>query len=176
MDSDLQDQPEDIPILIDALNHSDAPIAIACWQSRKEPFLRTIFSKLFNFVINKITGIKRIKGMGMFRAMKRSAVNEILKIPERTSYFTSIFYWSGLNYIPVDLNRDKRYAGKSGYNFSKMLRLASDIIFSYSLIPIRLASFLGIIFSILAFAFGFYLIYDKLSGSYKLPGGTSIVV
>ncbi len=176
MDSDLQDQPEDIPLLIEALNNSDISVAIACWKSRKEPFIRSVFSKLFNSIINKITGIKRIKGMGMFRAMKRTAVNEILKISESTSYITSIFYWSGIKYIPVELTRDKRYTGQSGYSISKMIRLASDIILSYSLFPIRLASVFGALISIISFIAGLYLVYDKFSGTYKLPGWTSIVV
>jgi polyisoprenyl-phosphate glycosyltransferase len=175
MDSDLQDKPEDIPILIDALLNSDFQMAISCWKSRNEPLFRKITSKLFNYTINKITGIKRDRRMGMFRVIRKKVIADLKKIPERTSYFTSLVYWSGFKYIPVELERDPRFAGKSGYNIYSMLRLATDIIFSYSLFPIRVASVTGAVISIFAFLAGLYLIYDKLYGSFVMPGWTSII-
>ena len=94
--------------------------------------------------------------------IKRSALNQILDIPEKTGTILSLMYWSGIEYSRVELKRDSRYAGASGYNIKKMLILTSDRIFSYSLFPIRMSSTLGIIVGLSSFIFGFNRRQSKL--------------
>lgn len=176
MDSDLQDRPEDIPKLVDALLKNDVSMAISRWISRKDPLFKRVVSMLFNYVLGKITSIKRLPNLGLFRAIRKDIIDEIKKIPEKTGTTIGLLYWSGFKYVTVDLERDSRFAGKSGYNLSKMFKLAFDLIFSYSLFPIRISSIIGVVFSISGFLYGGYLIYNKILGDRVIPGWTSIVV
>lgn len=175
MDSDLQDKPEDIPKLISALLENDASMAIAKWKTRKDSFFKLFVSRLNYKVSQKITGINHQPGLGVFRAIRREAVEELKKYREKTSSTLSLLYWIGLDYVAVELDRDPRFAGKSGYNLKTMLKLSLDRIFSFSMFPIRAAIYTGLTVSVVSFLMGIYLIIRYIIGSVA-PGWTSIIV
>lgn len=175
MDSDLQDRPEDIPKLVEALRANDASMAIAKWQSRQDGFLKQFVSRLFFAVSRKITKIRHEPNLGVFRAIRREVIDELQKYPEKTATTLSLLYWIGVDYVAVELERDARYAGKSGYNLSKMLKLTADRIFSFSMFPIRAAIMTGSIISLISFITGVALIIRRLMGLVA-PGWTSMIV
>jgi glycosyltransferase involved in cell wall biosynthesis len=175
MDADLQDRPEDIPRLVEALIKNDVSMAIAQWKSRKDNFFKLFVSRLFFRVSQQITKIKHQPNLGVFRVIRKEVVVELQKHQEKTSSTLSLLYWIGMDYVTVELARDKRSAGKSGYTLKKMFRLALDRIFSFSMFPIRLAIYSGFAISILSFIFGLILIYRRIYRSVAL-GWTSIVV
>ena len=175
MDSDLQDRPEDIPVLLDALRESNASMAIAQWISRKDTGLKKFVSNLFFKVSDKITSIHIKPKLGIFRVMKRSVIEELKNFPEKTATTISLLYYIGSDYITVPLKRDARFAGSSGYNLSKMLSLTFARIFSFSLFPIRLATYTGFAVTFLSFIIGVILIIRRLMGLVA-PGWTSIIV
>ena len=113
MDSDLQDRPEDIPKLIEALITNDVSMAIARWISRKDPTFRKFVSALFYKVSERITTIHHSPQLGVFRAIRKNVLEEIKKIPEKTGTTLSLLYWSGFDYVTVDLKRDRRYTGRA---------------------------------------------------------------
>ena len=175
MDSDLQDRPEDIPILLNRLEESGAQMAIAQWQSRQDTGLKKFVSKLFFVVSDKITDIHIMPRLGNFRAMRRSVLDELKNFPEKTATTMSLLYYIGSNYVPVPLTRDARFAGKSGYNLRKMLSLTFARIFSFSLFPIRLATYIGFLITLLSFVVGIVLIVRYFVGD-VVPGWTSMIV
>lgn len=175
MDSDLQDRPEDIPVLLNALLESNASMAIAQWISRKDTGLKKFVSNLFFKVSDKITTIHIQPKLGIFRVMKRSVVDELKNFPEKTATTISLLYFIGSDYVAVPLKRDARFAGTSGYNLSKMLSLTFARIFSFSLFPIRLATYTGFAITLLSFIVGIVLIIRRLMGLVA-PGWTSIIV
>lgn len=175
MDSDLQDRPEDIPTLINALYDNDVSMAIAQWEERQDSIFKLFVSKLFYQISNKITSIRTEPCLGVFRAMKREVVDELKNFPERTATTLSILYFIGSNYIPVPLKRDVRFAGKSGYNLRKMLSITFTRIFSFSMLPIRLATYTGFAISGVSFIIGIILILKRLYGIIA-PGWTSTIV
>lgn len=175
MDSDLQDRPEDIPRLIEALQLNDVSMAIARWKTRKDGFFKKLFSELFYKVSQKITKINHQPNLGVFRAIRREVVEELKKYREKTSTTLSLLYWIGVDYVTVDLERDKRFAGKSGYTFKKMLKLTLDRIFSFSMFPIRAAIFTGLVVSALSFVFAIILVIRYFTGNVA-PGWTSTIV
>lgn len=175
MDSDLQDRPEDIPVLLDALKKSNASMAIAQWISRKDTGLKKFVSNLFFKVSDKITSIHIKPKLGIFRVMKRSVVEELKNFPEKTATTISLLYYIGSDYVAVPLIRDARFAGSSGYNLRRMLSLTFARIFSFSLFPIRLATYTGFAVTLLSFIIGFILIIRRLMGLVA-PGWTSIIV
>jgi dolichol-phosphate mannosyltransferase len=175
MDSDLQDRPEDIPKLIDALLQNDASMAISQWKSRKDSFFKRMVSKLFYSVSKRITKINHQPNLGVFRAIRKEVVVELKKYQEKTSTTLSLLYWIGMDYVTVKLDRDARFAGKSGYSLGKMLKLTLDRIFSFSMFPIRAAIYSGITISALSFIYGLVLIIERIRGNVA-AGWTSIIV
>lgn len=175
MDSDLQDRPEDIPKLVTALLENDTSMAIAKWITRKDGFLKVAASRFFYSVSQRITNINHQPNLGVFRAIKKSVIDELKKYQEKTSTTLSVLYWIGSDYVSVELKRDERHAGKSGYTIRKMVKLALDRIFSFSMFPIRLATYIGLSVSVISFISGFVLILRRIYGLVA-PGWTSIIV
>ena len=176
MDSDLQDRPEDIPVLIDALLADDeATMAIAQWEERKDSKMKIAVSRLFQRVSNRITDIHQMPRLGIFRVMKKSVVDELRNFPERTATAVSLLYFIGHKYVAVPLKRDARFAGKSGYNLSKMLALTFARIFSFSMFPIRMVTYMGAFLCVGAMLAALGLIIYKLAGN-VLTGWTSMMV
>jgi dolichol-phosphate mannosyltransferase len=176
MDSDLQDRPEDIHRLVDAMLEKDVPMAIARWISRRDNVLKLAVSRLFYVVTNRITSLKREPRLGVFRAMKREVIEELKAIPEKTASTMSLMFWLGFEYAIVDLQRDARYAGTSGYTLRKMLKLSFDLVFSYSLFPIQVASLLGMILSVGSLLLAVFFVIRRLVLHAVVPGWTSLIV
>ena len=176
MDSDLQDRPEDIPKLIQSMEENDTDMAIVKWISRKDSFSKKFFSKFFHSISNRITNLHYEPGLGVFRVLRKNALDQIKSIPETTGTTLSLMYWSGFDYSIVELQRDARYAGASGYNLRKMLKLAADRIFSYSRFPIRVATYVGLTVGGLSIVFGILLIIKRLINENIPAGWTSTLV
>jgi len=151
-------------------------MAIARWITRKDSFKKRMFSKIFYSVSKRVTNLKHEPGLGVFRAIKRRALDQINRIPEKTGTILSLMYWSGIDYSIVEMERDKRYAGTSGYNLRKMIRLTADRIFSYSLFPIRAASYFGLFIGAASLIFGIVLILNRLIHDNVAAGWTSTMV
>ena len=176
MDSDLQDRPEDTPVLIDALlADEEATMAIALWEARKDSKLKIAVSRLFQYVSNRITDIHTMPRLGIFRVMKKSVVEELRRFPEKTATAVSLLYFIGHKYVAVPLKRDARFAGTSGYNLSKMLSLTFARIFSFSMFPIRMVTYMGALLCVGAMIAALGLIIYKLVGN-VVTGWTSMMV
>jgi glycosyltransferase involved in cell wall biosynthesis len=113
--------------------------------------------------------------LGIFRVMKKSVVDELRNFPERTATAVSLLYFIGSKYVAVPLKRDARFAGKSGYNLSKMLTLTFARIFSFSMFPIRLVTYLGALLCVGSMIAACALIIYKLVGN-VVAGWTSMMV
>ena len=176
LDSDLQDRPEDIHKLLDAMVRKNVNMAIARWISREDSFFKVTASRMFHYVTNRITNVHYVPKLGMFRAIRREIIEEVQKYQETTATPISLLYWMGYDFAVVDLKRDSRFAGGSGYTIKKMFQLAFDRIFSFSLFPIRLASLMGIISGISSILLALYYVYQRLVFNNILPGWTSLIV
>ena len=176
MDSDLQDRPEDIPVLIDALlADPQATMSIAQWQERKDSRMKIAVSRLFQRVSNSITDIHTMPRLGIFRVMKKSIVEELRRFPEKTATAVSLLYYIGSHYVAVPLKRDARFAGTSGYNLRKMLQLTFARIFSFSMFPIRMVTYMGALLCLGSMIAALVLIIYKIMGN-VLAGWTSMMV
>lgn len=176
MDSDLQDRPEDIPVLIDALlADPQATMSIAQWQERKDSRMKIAVSRLFQRVSNRITDIHTMPRLGIFRVMKKSVVEELRRFPEKTATAVSLLYYIGSHYVAVPLKRDARFAGTSGYNLRKMLQLTFARIFSFSMFPIRMVTYMGALLCFGSMIAALVLIIYKIMGN-VLAGWTSMMV
>jgi glycosyltransferase involved in cell wall biosynthesis len=150
-------------------------MAIAQWEERKDSRAKLAVSRLFQRVSNTITEIHTVPRLGIFRVMKKSVVEELRNFPEKTATTVSLLYYIGSRYVAVPLKRDARFAGKSGYNLSKMLALTFARIFSFSMFPIRMVTYMGAFLCIGSMVAALALVIYKLVGN-VVAGWTSMMV
>ena len=175
MDSDLQDRPEHIPYMIEKMIDDDTPMAIARRVSRVDSIWKKMSSRLFGLVSNMLVPFKVDAHLGAFRVMRKSVVKQVCNVKENTGTPFSMLYSLRVPYSVIDLERSARLAGTSGYTFKKSMKLASDRILTYSIQPIRLAIFLGVIFGLFSIGIAGYSIINYGLQDRVYPGWTSIV-
>ncbi|HOF90493.1 MAG: glycosyltransferase family 2 protein [Rikenellaceae bacterium] len=176
MDSDLQDPPEFIEDLLKACMESDTDMAIARRKTRKDTWIKRTVSKFFNKLTYYATTIKIEQGLGVFRVLKREAYLKIKNVPEITGTTLSLLYWGGFDYVAIDMDRDKRQAGSSGYTLRKMFKLALDRIFSYSLWPLRIATLIGFVMAGFSFIWALLILIKRIFFTISVAGWTTNIV
>jgi dolichol-phosphate mannosyltransferase len=141
-------------------------------------FLKRITSRWFYRVISAVGEVNLVEGVSDFRLLSRSALDAVLQLPEYHRFYRGITAWIGYSSITVPYKPGRRIAGKPKYSLKKMLRLASDGLFSFSLGPLRIALVLGGFFIALAAIEMGYLAWVVLSGHREqlVPGWTSLVL
>lgn len=175
MDSDLQDRPEHIPALVERMLEDGTSLAIARRIRRVDSLRKRLFSRLFATTSNLLVPFKVDPHLGAFRVMRQSIVKQICEVKEHTGTPFSMLYSLRVPYSAVDLEREARTAGTTGYTFKKSLKLASDRIMTYSIKPIRLAIVLGIMFGLFSISIAGYSIVNYILVDRVAPGWTSIV-
>ncbi|MDD6814730.1 MAG: glycosyltransferase family 2 protein [Akkermansia muciniphila] len=175
MDDDLQDPPENIPLLIEALIRHNTMMAVAQWSSREDSYLKLLASKIFFHVNDWLSESKREPRLGNFRAIRKSVIDGLRQFNESTSHVLSIVHYIAGNYICVPMKRDARSSGESGYTISKMFSLATTNILSFSLTPIRFATYSGFTLCLSSLLLGIVLVFRRIYGAVA-PGWTSIIV
>ena len=160
MDSDLQDRPEHISIMVDRMLEEDTSMAIAKRIRRVDSKMKKITSRLFGAVSNILVPFKVDPHLGAFRVIRKSVVNQVCAVKEHTGTPFSMLYSLQVPFTIVELERDARIAGTTGYTFKKSLKLASDRIMTYSTKPIRLAIVLGVLFGLFSMGIAGYSIVN----------------
>ena len=176
IDSDLQDRPEHIELLYKILIEKNIPMVISKRKKRKDSFLKKLGSKTFHFLSSKLIDMKFPQDVGVFRIFETKYFLQLLNTDDKTTPTLSLMYWAGVSFETIELDRDERFAGTSGYNFTKMVAMALDRIFSFSTTPIRLATYTGISLGLLSFALSTLLIIRKVFFGGVVPGWTATSV
>jgi glycosyltransferase involved in cell wall biosynthesis len=152
IDGDLQDPPETI---LDFYSKWCEGYDVA-YGVRLEREGETAFklwtAKLFYRCITRLSETQIPLDTGDFRIMDRRVVNVLLGMPERDRFVRGMVSWLGFSQVAVPYRREKRLAGATKFSFFKMLRFAMDGIFSFSIVPLRVATWTGFITSFLAIA------------------------
>ena len=174
MDSDLQDRPEHILVMVEKMLEEDTPMVIARRASRNDSFLKKIGSRTFATFSNVLVPFKVDPHLGAFRVLRKNVVKQICDVKEHTGTPFSMLYSLKIPYSTVDLDRDARIAGKSGYNLRKSMKLASDRILTYSIKPIRMSILLGILFGLFSIGIAVYSIVNYGLRDEVAPGWTSL--
>jgi glycosyltransferase involved in cell wall biosynthesis len=151
-------------------------MAIATCAERGDDPVKIVASRWFNSIANKITNVQYEPKIRIFRVIRRELADKLKSLTEKTATPLSILAWMGGDYVTVELDREPRFAGQSGYTFWRMLELSLDRIFSHSLLPIRISSIFGVFLGVASIFLAVYFIIQKLFLQSVLPGWTSIVV
>ena len=149
IDADLQDPPEVLNEFI-AKWEAGADVAYGVRKSRRDKKLKMFLAWCFYRVIARLVSIKIPPDSGDFCLLDRKVVDVMNSLPERNRYLRGLRVWCGFQHVPVEFERDARAAGEPQYTFRKSLRLAMDGIYSFSAVPLSLASHVGMWVSALA--------------------------
>lgn len=149
IDADLQDPPETLEKFIVAWENG-ADVAYGVRKKRKDALLKMVLAWGFYRVIARLVSIPIPRDSGDFCLLDRRVVDIMNSLPERNRYLRGLRVWCGFKHQAVEFERDARAAGEPQYTFKKSLRLALDGIFSFSAVPLALASHVGLWVSLLA--------------------------
>ena len=175
MDGDLQDRPEAIPELL-AKHREGFDVVYAQRVKRKESWLLRISYFAFYRLLASLADTRLPLDSGDFALMSRQVVDQMRAAPEHNRYLRGLRSWVGFRQSGLVVERDERYAGTTNYGPLKLLKLASDGLFSFSIMPLRAAAMLGLIAILLSAAFSIYTLYAKLFLHRAPVGFTSIML
>jgi glycosyltransferase involved in cell wall biosynthesis len=174
MDGDLQDAPEDIPLLVER-HREGYDVVYATRATRQEGWLIQVNYFLFYRLQAILSDTRLPLDSGDFGLMSRRVVDQIRRMPERQRYLRGLRSWVGFRQVGVPLNRAERHSGQSKYGFLKLLKLASDGIFAYSVVPLRAATMIGGVAVALSVLFALYSVYAKFVLDRAPQGFTALV-
>ncbi len=175
MDADLQDPPELLPRLLERWREGyEVVYAVRC--ERKENVFKRSAYKLFYWLLNKVSYLDIPLDSGDFSLLDHRVVDVLRAMPERNRFVRGLRTWAGFRQVGVEYERSARFAGESKYDFAKLLSLAFDGLVSYSYVPLRLVSNVGLLVSLTALAYMIYLLTARLLGDATIQGWTSTVV
>ena len=175
MDCDMQDQPKEIAKLYKkALEGYD--IVLGQRENRKDKFLKKLSSKLFYKVFNYLSGGQFNNEIGNFGIYKKKVIDSILNISDYIKFFPLFINWVGFKSVSIPVEHGEREEGKSSYSISRLLKLAFNVIVSFSDKPLRLFINFGLGISILSFVLGIYYLYLSITHKITQPGFSSLIL
>jgi len=168
MDGDLQDPPEELHKFI-AKWREGYEVVYGIRQQRKESLPMRLAYATFYRALNLISDIEIPLDSGDFSLMDRKVVDALnFVLPERVRFIRGLRAYAGFRQVGVTYERHERFAGKPSYTFRSLVKLAVDGLFSFSMFPLRLASYLGFLIAIPSFLTGIYFIIIRTFGLYVL--------
>ncbi|MEP6730941.1 MAG: glycosyltransferase family 2 protein [bacterium] len=175
MDGDLQDQPEAIPLLL-AKCREGFDVVYAQRVKRKEGLLLRASYFVFYRLMSSLADTQLPLDSGDFALMTKRVVEQMREAPERHRYLRGLRSWVGFRQTGLIVERHERFAGTTNYGPMKLLKLASDGIFSFSIVPLRAAALIGLCAILIAAAFSLYTLYAKLILRQTPVGFTSLML
>ena len=158
MDADLQDPPELIPEMIKLWEQGYDDVYARRRSRKGETWLKKFTSKMYYKVLQSLTKVEIQKDTGDFRLLDRRCVNALRKMRETGRCSKSMFSWIGYNKKEILYDRDPRIAGKTKWNYKKLMDLAIDGITSFTTSPLRISTYLSIPTFMALFIYFIYVI------------------
>lgn len=176
IDADLQDPPELIPELVTKWREG-YDVVLATRRSRQgESWLKRFTANAFYRIIERITRVPIPRNTGDFRLMDRRVVDALKRLPERNRFMKGLFAWVGFKQTSVLYDRESRYKGGTTWNYWKLWNFAIDGITSFSFLPLKVWSYVGLLVAIPSFFYASYLVIRTLIFGVDFPGYASIMV
>ena len=174
MDSDLQDRPEVIPDLYSkAVEGFD--VVLVNRVDRPESFFYMCIQKLFYFALKTLSGVNFDSRQANFSIISKKVVESFKLFPEKARFYPSTLKWLGFKREEINAAHGTRFGGKASYSVKKRIKLAMDVILSFSDRPLKFAIGLGVIISIISYLMLIWILYRKLTTGFSVEGWTSIM-
>jgi len=162
LDADLQDPPELIPAMLDAWRDGHDVVLMRRRSRADEGFVKRATARAFYRTIDHLGAIDIPENIGDFRLLSRRAVDAMRRFPERSRFMKGLFAWIGYPSTIIDYDRPGRHAGTTKWNYWRLWNFALEGITSFSAMPLKLASYVGVVTAVVAFVYGVYVIAKTL--------------
>ena len=176
MDADLQDPPELIPEMIKYWEEGYDDVYAQRRTRAGETFLKKFTSKMYYKVLQTLTSVPIQKDTGDFRLLDRRCVNALKKLRETDRNSKSMFSWIGYKKKAVLYDRDPRVAGKTKWNYKKLVNLAIDGITSFTTSPLRISTYIAIPTFLALFVYFIYVIIKCITQNVAIQAFQAIIL
>jgi len=175
IDDDLQDPPEILPKFFQNI-YEEVDVVYGVRRRRKENIIKRTLYAGFYKLLKFLSHIDIPADAGDFCVMKRCVVDAMLQLKEANPFLRGIRSWVGFKQIGIEYERCLRHKGESGYTLSKYFNLAITGMLMFSYIPLRIATYLGILATAVSFLYTIVIISYWLIHPFNVPGYLSLVV
>lgn len=175
IDDDLQDPPEILPVFFEKL-YAEADVVYGIRKNRKEGWLKKFMFSRFYRVLSILSSVKIPLDAGDFCAMRKSVVTALLQMPLAHLFLRGTRAWAGFRQVGVEYERAERFDGESGYTLKKYFELAIAGIMTFSYIPLRVSTFLGVLVTSITMVYALGVVIYWLLYPFVVPGYLSIIV
>ena len=162
LDADLQDPPELIPKMIESWQAGYHVVYAQRTKRKKESWFKRLTAYVFYRLLRRLADVDIPADTGDFCLMDRQVVDLLNSMPERNRYIRGLRAWIGFRQTAVKFERDPRFAGEVKYTFKKSLALAINSLVSFSKIPLRLSTYLGLFSALIALFMALLVLYWRL--------------
>jgi glycosyltransferase involved in cell wall biosynthesis len=176
IDADLQDPPELIPELIKQWQDGYDVVYATRVARDGETYLKKATASAFYRLIQNVSRVKIPADTGDFRLLSRRAVDALKQLREQHRFMKGLFSWIGYPQKSVPYRRDPRFAGETKWNYWRLWNLALEGITSFTIAPLKLASYIGVLTSLAAFIYAVRVIYKTLVYGDPVQGYPSLMV
>jgi len=175
IDVDLQDPIDVVPLLIKKWQQG-ADVVLAKRVDRStDSYLKRRSAELFYKINNYVSETKIEENVGDFRLMSRQVVEAIKTLPERKLFMKGLLSWVGFDADVVEYLRAERTTGKSKFNGWKLWNFALEGITSFSTVPLRIWTYIGLSIATFSLVYAFWMVLDKLIWGNPVPGYPSLI-
>lgn len=176
IDADLQDPPELIPELVTQWE-AGFDVVYAQRTSRSgETLMKRATAAVFYRLMSRISRINVPRDTGDFRLLSRRALQALCKLREQHRFMKGLFTWIGFPQKAVPYQREPRYAGTTKWNYGKLWNLALEGFTSFTVAPLKIATYVGGLIALLAFVFALFIVYKTLVYGDPVKGYPSLMV
>jgi len=174
MDGDLQDTPEAIPQFVER-HLQGFDVVYAQRIRRKEPWPLRLCYFVFYRMMARLSDVRLPLDSGDFGLMSRRVVDQVRRMPEHHRYLRGMRSWVGFRQTGIPVEREERHSGKSKYGLFRLLKLATDGIFAFSIVPIRAAALLGAAAIAVSMLYVLYALYYRFFLHQSPQGFTALI-
>ncbi len=176
MDADMQDPPSLLPEMVTYLESGEYDSVATRRVTRKgEPKIRSFFARHFYKLINRISDADIVDGARDFRLMNRDMVDAVIEIGEQNRFSKGIFGWIGFRTKWIPFENVERAAGETKWSFWGLFKYSLDGIVNFSQMPLSIASFIGLLFTFIAFLAIIFIMVRKFIWGDPVSGWPSLV-
>jgi len=176
IDADLQDPPELIPEMIKHWREGYDVVYAQRTSRAGESVVKKTTAHLFYRIMQKLSRVDIPRDAGDFRLLSRRAVNALAGLREQHRFMKGLFAWIGYPQKAVPYRRDPRHDGKTKWNYIGLWNFAIEGITSFSTLPLKAATYLGMLTAFSAFLFGMFIVIKTLLYGNPVPGYPSLLV
>ncbi len=175
MDADLQDPPEVIVKLLDRWREGHDVVYATRARREGETAFKKLTAAAFYRVMEVLSDTPVPRDTGDFRLLSKRALQALSGLRERRRFMKGLFAWIGYSQAQVCYVREPRAGGRTTWNYGKLWRLAVDGITAFSTVPLRFATWMGVLASLFAFSYGLWVIGKALWLGNSVPGYPSLM-